>query len=172
MQRIRERGLWLPRFYYDFMIDKTELTAVVERALEGSDLFVVEVTVSSDNVIDVALDGMVDVSLDDCIAVDRAVHAAFDQDVDDYELTVGSYGLTSPLRVRRQYDKNVGSPVEVLTADGRKFSGTLSEANDDTFTVLVSTKVKQEGKKRPELVDVPTVLRYDEVKSVKPIIKI
>lgn len=154
------------------MIDKTELRAVVERAIEGTDLFVVDVTVSTDNVVDVALDSMTDVTIDDCIAVDKAVHAAFDQDVEDYELTVGSYGITSPLRVRQQYDKNIGQPVEVLTADGRKLHGTLTVAADDSFTVAVPTRVKADGKKRPELVDVDTVLRYDEVKYTKCEIKI
>ena len=154
------------------MIDQTEVTAVVERAIEGKDLFVVEVTVSGDNVIDVALDSMGSVTIDDCIAVDHAVHAAFDQDVEDYELTVGSYGLTSPLRVRRQYDKNLGQAVEVLTADGRKLHGTLTAADEETFTLTIPTKMKIEGKKRPEIVDTDTVLRYDEVKYTKCDIKI
>ena len=154
------------------MIDKTELIAVVEQALDDSDLFVVEVTVSADNVIDVSLDGMRDITLDDCIRVDKAVHAAFDQDVEDYELTVGSYGLTSPLKVQRQYVKNIGQEVETITADGRKLHGTLTAATDDTFTLSVPTKVKVEGKKRPELHDVETVLRYDEVKYTQCEIKI
>lgn len=154
------------------MIDKTALTAVVNQALEGSDLFLVAVTVSGDNVIDVSLDSMGSVTIDDCIAVDKAVHTAFDQDAEDYELTVGSYGITSPLLVRRQYDKNIGQAVEVLTADGRKLHGTLIAASDDSFTITTPTKVKVEGKKRPELVDVETTLRYDEVKYTKCDIKI
>ncbi|MBO4871535.1 MAG: ribosome assembly cofactor RimP [Muribaculaceae bacterium] len=154
------------------MIDKKELTEVVNQALEGTDLFLVQVTVSADNVIDVALDSMNDVSLEDCIAVDKAVHAAFDQDVEDYELTVGSYGISSPLLVRCQYDKNMGEDLEVLTRDGRKLKGTLTEATDEGFTIVTPTKMKLEGKKRPELVDVATTLRYDEVKTTKCIIKI
>ena len=154
------------------MIDKKELTAVINKALEGSKMFLVDLTVSGDNVIDVQLDSIESITIDDCIAVNNAVHDAFDQDVEDYELTVGSYGITSPLRVRQQYDKNIGQPVEVLTADGRKLHGTLTAAADDSFTVAVPTRVKADGKKRPELVDVDTVLRYDEVKYTKCEIKI
>ena len=153
------------------MIDKKELTQVVNAALEGTDLFLVQVTVSADNVIDVALDSMGDVSIDDCMRVNDAVLDAFDRDVEDYELTVGSYGISSPLLVPRQYQKNLGGEVEVLTADGRKLKGTLTEADDQGFTVAVPTKVKREGKKRPEMVDVDTRLQYNEIKYTKNIIK-
>ena len=154
------------------MIDREALTEVVTSSLEGTGLFVVEVTVSRDNVVEVLLDSMDgSVGIDDCVAVNDAVLAAFDRDVEDYELTVGSYGISSPLLVPRQYQKNLGGEVEVLTADGRKLKGTLTEADDQGFTVAVPTKVKREGKKRPEVVDVDTTLRYDEIKYTKNIIK-
>ena len=154
------------------MIDKKELTQVVNAALEGTDLFLVDIKVSTDNVIDIALDSMNDVSIEDCIAVDKAVHAAFNQDEEDYELTVGSYGISAPLLVLKQYEKNLGEEVEVVTRDGRKLKGTLSEANEDSFTIVTPTKTKVEGKKRPVMVDVATTLRYDEAKQTKCIIKI
>ncbi|MBO7610289.1 MAG: ribosome assembly cofactor RimP [Muribaculaceae bacterium] len=153
------------------MIDKKELTQVVNATLEGTDLFLVDIKVSTDNVIDIALDSMNDVSIEDCIAVDKAVHAAFNQDEEDYELTVGSYGISAPLLVLKQYEKNLGEEVEVVTRDGRKLKGTLSEANEDSFTIVTPTKTKVEGKKRPELVDVETTLPYDAVKQTKCIIK-
>ncbi|MBR6490173.1 MAG: ribosome assembly cofactor RimP [Muribaculaceae bacterium] len=153
------------------MIDKKELIAVVERAIADSKMFVVDVTVSGDNVIDVALDSMESITIDDCIAVNDAVHAAFDQDVEDYELTVGSYSLTEPFKVLKQYQKNLGGEVEVLTADGKKLHGTLSEVTEEEFTVTVSTKMKVEGKKRPEMVDVPHTYKYNEVKYTKNVLK-
>lgn len=169
----------LPRFYYIFsitlirnnMIDKTALTQVINDALEGTDMFLVEVKVSRDNIIDVALDSMGDINIDDCVMVNNAVLDAFDRDVEDYELTVGSYGITSPLLVPRQYEKNLGEEAEVLTADGRKLKGTLSACDDEGFTVTIPTKVKVEGKKRPEMVMMDTVLKYNEIKYTKIIIK-
>ena len=154
------------------MIDKTEVTRVVEQAIAGTDLFVVQVTVSRDNIITVDLDSMTHVDINQCIRVNNAVLDAFDRDVEDYELTVGSYGITSPLLVRRQYDKNLGQEVEVLTSDGRKLKGVLTNADEQTFTIEVPTKVKVEGKKRPEVMAVPHTLAYDAVKHTKCIIKI
>ena len=153
------------------MIDKKELIQVVNDALEGTSLFLVEVKVSADNVIDIALDSMDDISIDDCVRVNDIVLNAFDRDVEDYELTVGSYGISSPLLVVKQYEKNIGEEVEVVTRDGRKLKGTITQVTDDEFIISTPTKVKVEGKKRPELVDVETTLPYDAVKQTKCIIK-
>ncbi|MDY6251451.1 MAG: ribosome assembly cofactor RimP, partial [Bacteroidales bacterium] len=83
------------------MIDKQQLAQVINEALAGTGLFLVEVKVSSDNVIDVAIDSMGDVTIDDCVMVNDKVLAAFDRDKgEDYELTVGSYGIGEPFKVR------------------------------------------------------------------------
>ena len=62
------------------MIDKQQLAQVINEALAGTGLFLVEVKVSSDNVIDVAIDSMGDVTIDDCVMVNDKVLAAFDRD--------------------------------------------------------------------------------------------
>ena len=154
------------------MIDKTALEQVINEALEGSKLYLVTLQVSKYNVIDIALDSDEDITIDDCVAVNDAVHAAFDRDDEDYELTVGSYGITSPLLLPRQYLKNVGYEVEVLTCDGRKLKGVLAAADDEGFTLSMTVKRKLEGKKRPELVEEQERFRYSDIKYTKNIIKI
>ncbi len=154
------------------MIDKTALKQVINEALEGSKLYLVTLQVSKDNVIDIALDSDEDITIDDCVAVNDAVHAAFDRNEEDYELTVGSYGITSPLLLPRQYRKNVGYEVEVLTADGRKLKGVLADADDEGFTLSMTVKRKLEGKKRPELVEEQERFNYSDIKYTKNIIKI
>lgn len=155
------------------MIDKQQLAQVINEVLAGTGLFLVEVKVSSDNVIDVAIDSMGDVTIDDCVMVNDKVLAAFDRDKgEDYELTVGSYGIGEPFKVRQHYLKNVGGPVEVLTKAGVKLKGTLKDAGDNGFTLTVTQKVKPEGKKRPELVETDMSLAYDEIKYTKNIITV
>ena len=154
------------------MIDKNQLTDVIQQAIAGTDLFVVQVTVSNDNIINVDLDSMTNVDLDQCVMVNDAVLAAFDRDVEDYELTVGSYGITSPLLLPRQYSKNVGYEVEVLTADGRKLKGILADADDEGFVLTMTVKRKLEGKKRPELVEEQERFNYNDIKYTKNIIKV
>lgn len=153
------------------MIDKSAVAQVVTDAIEGTELFLVDVTVSHDNCVDVQLDSMTDVTIDDCVKVNDAVLTAFDRDVEDFELTVGSYGISAPFKVKRQYEKNVGGEVEVLTADGRKLKGVLKAAGPDSITLGITTKVKPEGKKRPELVEIDNEINYSEIKYTKNIIQ-
>ena len=152
------------------MIDKTELEQVINEALDGTKMYLVTLKVSKDNIIDVALDSDEDITIDDCVAVNDAVLEAFDRDVEDYELTVGSYGITSPLLLSRQYRKNIGYMVEVLTSDGRKLKGVLSAADEEGFTLTMSVKKKLEGKKRPELVEEEERFTYQDIKYTKNII--
>ena len=154
------------------MIDKTELEKVINEALDGTKMYLVTLKVSKDNIIDVALDSDEDITIDDCVAVNDAVLAAFDRDDEDYELTVGSYGISSPLLLPRQYRKNIGYEVEVLTADGRKLKGVLADADDEGFTLTMTVKRKLEGKKRPELVEEQERFNYNDIKQTKNIIKI
>lgn len=156
--------------FFEKMLDKAEVTRVIEQAIEGSDLFVVQVTITRDNIITVDLDSDSSVDIDQCIMVNDAVLAAFDRDVEDYELTVGSNGISSPLLVRRQYDKNIGQEVEVLTRDGRKLKGVLTQVDDEGFTIEVLTKVKVEGKKRPAQMMMPERITYDNAKQTKCVI--
>lgn len=154
------------------MIDKDKLGVVVEQSLEGTDAFVVEITVSADNSIVVEIDSTSSISIDDCAAISRQIEAAFDRDVEDYSLEVGSSGLTSPLRVKAQYDKNIGNLVEVLTTDGRKLRGTLKAAGDTDFTIAIDCKVKPEGAKRPVIVSQDCTIQYKETKYTKYLIDI
>lgn len=154
-----------------FMIDKKELQAFVENELQDSDLFLVDLTIDKDNNIVIEVDSVNSVSVDDCTALNRSIEDHFAGEMDDYQLEVGSAGLTSPFKVKAQYDKNIGNEVEVLTKTGEKLKGVLSSAADDGFVVVVSKKVKPEGAKRPVLVEEPKPLKYDEIKYTKYLIQ-
>lgn len=149
------------------MIDKQLLKDTVEEAIAGSDLFLVDIAVKPDNNIIVELDSVNGVDIDSCVAITKKIESVFDRDVEDYELEVGSAGLTSPFKVKAQYDKNIGNEVEILTRDGRKLSGTLVETSDDTFTVEVPVKVKPAVAKRPVTELQPETFAYTDCKSVR-----
>lgn len=153
------------------MIDKQLLKNTVEEAIAGTDIFIVDITVSPSNSIVVELDSPAGLDIDTCARITRLIEQTFDRDVEDYDLEVGSAGLTAPFKVRGQYIKNVGNEVEVLTRDGRKFHGKLTEAGDDTFTVEVLKKVKEPGAKRPVTVAEPETIAYGDTKTVKYLIQ-
>lgn len=149
------------------MIDKNLLTQTVTEAIEGTPIFIVDITVSRDNDITVEIDSPDGLDIDTCARITRHIESRFDRDADDYRLEVGSAGLTSPFKVKAQYDKNIGNPVEVLTRDGRKLHGTLTAAGDDSFTIETPVKTKIEGQKKPVTVMQPQTFPYTGVKSVK-----
>lgn len=152
------------------MIDKEVLAETLTRGMEGSDLFLVDIRIDNDNNIVVEIDSDTAVDIDDCVRLTRLVESVFDRDKEDYELEIGSVGLTSPLRVVRQYVKNIGNDVEVLTRDGRKLKGVLRRADDDGFALGVTKKVRLEGAKRPIEVEEELTFGYDEIKYTKYII--
>lgn len=151
------------------MIDKELIRSTVENALQQTDCFLVDITVTPDNRITVEIDSDTGVDIDLCARITRDIEAAADRDVEDYELEVGSAGLTAPFKIKRQYEKNIGNDVEILTRDGRKLTGRLVEVSADgtTFTVEVPAKVKEPGKKRPVIVQQPETFRVDDCKSVR-----
>ncbi len=152
------------------MIDKTLVEQAARQAIANTDLFLVSVSVSADNRIVVEVDSKEYMDVDQCVRISHEIEQALDRDAEDFELEVGSAGLTSPFKVREQFDKNVGNEVEVLTRDGRKFTGTLVETTDSGFTVEIARKVKKEGQKRPVVEMQPETLSYDDAKSVKYVI--
>lgn len=150
------------------MIDKQLLTQTVENAIKDTDLFLVDIKVTPSNEITVTVDSAKGVDIEQCLEVTRRIEEVFDRDVEDYELEVGSAGLTSPFKVKGQYDKNIGNPVEVLTKDGRKLHGVLTAVSDDftDCTVAVEKKVKEDGQKRPKIVQVDEVLPIADIKKI------
>ena len=84
---------------------------MVEEKLASSSYYLVDVTVAPGNVITVEIDNDEAVSIDDCAELSRYIEERLDRDVEDYELEVGSAGITSPFKVLRQYIKNIGNEV-------------------------------------------------------------
>ena len=84
-------------------MNKEQIIQAVEPAVAGRGCFIVDVTVSAGNDIEIVIEkeeGVVD--WEDCAAIDKVVHEAFDQDVEDYALTVSSAGLDRPFKVFRR----------------------------------------------------------------------
>jgi ribosome maturation factor RimP len=153
------------------MITTHDIQPVINRFIAGGDIFLVSLKAGADNVIEVLLDSPQGVTLDQCVALSNAIHAAFDREKEDYELTVSSAGLDQPLRVLPQYLKYIGKEVEVVLKSGKKLTATLSEATPEAISVRYEILQKIEGKKRKQPVTLTTTYLLTEIKSTKPIIK-
>ncbi|MCM1369518.1 MAG: ribosome assembly cofactor RimP [Candidatus Amulumruptor caecigallinarius] len=149
------------------MIDKESLRKFIEERLAGTEYFLVELNVSTGNEIKVEIDSASNPDLEFCISLSKEIEEAFPREEEDYELEVGSSGFTAPFKVRQQYEKNIGNPVELLTRDGRKIFGTLRTVGPETFGLDVTRKVKEEGAKRPVDRTEREDFRYNEVKTIR-----
>lgn len=155
------------------MIDKKKVLELVEERMAELDngLFVVSLSISTNNIIKVEIDkheGFV--SVDDCIRVSRNVEHNLDREEEDFELSVSSAGLDKGLRVFPQYKKNVGRNVKVALKDGRKLEGELTEATPEQITVQTTRKERVEGKKKKETIIEDHVLPMNQIDETKIVI--
>lgn len=152
------------------MIDKKTVRDIVENEIAESDLFLVDVSVSTGNAISVVIDSMKGVAISTCIELSRAIESHFDRDVEDFELQVASAGIGQPFQVIQQYHKNIGKEVEILTKEGVKLKGNLITVGDSEIEVEVEEKEKVEGQKKKQIVLKNYTLTFDQIKSTKDII--
>lgn len=146
------------------MIDKLHVLDVVNTALAGSDKFLVDLKITTNSRIFVDIDGDNGVTIDDCVNLSRVIEGSLDREQEDFELNVSSAGLDSPLKLARQYKKNVGQTLAVVPMEGEYVEGELLSADDESFTIQ-----PPHGKKKPALD--PITFSYKDVKKVTIVIK-
>ncbi len=153
------------------MISQSQIIDVINAKLEADGYFLVSAEVKPSNQIIVFLDGEKGVPIDYCVQISRLIENSFDREAEDFSLEVSSAGIGQPFKVPRQYAKNIGRSVEVMTKDSKKITGILTEASQTGFVVKEEKMVKAEGKKKKELQVYNHAFNFDEVKFVKEIIK-
>jgi ribosome maturation factor RimP len=150
------------------MIDIDKITKIVDENIAGSDKFIVEINVSADSKIGVVVDSDGNgVSINDCVQISRAIEDSLDRDEEDFELQVESAGLDRPLKMLRQYQKNIDKDIDIILTNGKKFTAKLTAAAADSICVEYEEKVLLENKKRKQLVTKNETIMLAEVKSAK-----
>ena len=132
------------------MITKDQIANLTNEALADSDRFLVDVKVKPNNVIEVYVDSDTAVSIDHCVEVSRFIESRMDRDVEDFELSVMSYGLSGALKMDRQLQKYLGKEVEVKTKEQGKFQGTLVGFDEENVEIKPAQR-KTSKKKNAEL---------------------
>ena len=149
------------------MITKEQVATLCEEALAGTDRFLVEVKVKPQNVIEVYVDADSAVNIDHCVELSRYLNEKLDRDVEDYELTVLSWGLSGALKMDRQLQKYVGKDVEVKTKESGKLQGKL--LGFDAEKVEFVPAPKKASKKKPAEEPANLFLERKKV-EIKPVI--
>ena len=147
------------------MTFKEKVNALVEEALsERPSVFLIDLTITDAFKIIVSLDGDNGVALQDCIDISRAIESNLDREEQDFSLVVASVGVGSPLKLIRQYKKNVGRTLIVKTGT-EIIEAELVEAND--VFIILSWKAREPKKvgKGKETVQKELQLPYADIKE-------
>ena len=165
--RGRKSPLFIP------MISKNKVVELAnDRIVElDNGCYLVDVTISSTNSILVEIDGASSgVSVNDCISVSRNIEHNLDREKCDFELKVTSPGLDQPLKVRKQYVKNIGRKVKVVLNNHGSFEGLLSSVEEDFIVLNWEEKERIEGKKKKVLVEKSAQVYFKDIKETKVVI--
>jgi ribosome maturation factor RimP len=160
-----------PSFIDYVMIDKEFIKKLVTEKLQNTDYYFVDVIIGKDNDITVEVDNDEGVSIDDCAILNSYIEENLDREKEDYSLEVGSSGITSPFKVLRQYQKNIGNEVEMLLKNGTKLTGILKDATENEATITVERKEKKEDSKRKETILLHLTFKYEDIKYTKYLMK-
>ena len=134
-------------------------------------VFLVDLKVSADKSIKVILDGDEEVNIKDCINISRAIEVSLDRDEEDFSLEVASAGVGSPLKLARQYYKNLGRKMEVISTNGLKFEGELIHVKEDSIALQWKQREPKPTGKGKVTVTKNKTLMFDEISQTKVMTK-
>jgi len=134
-------------------------------------IFLVDLKISADKLIKVILDGDEEVNVKDCINISRAIEGSLDRDEEDFSLEVASSGLGSPLKFPRQYQKNLGRKMEIISKEGLKFEGELTHVKDDSIELQWKQREPKPIGKGKVTVTKNKTLMFDEISQTRVMIK-
>jgi ribosome maturation factor RimP len=134
----------------------------------SEDVFLVDVKVTPGNHIIVFLDADNGITIEKCVQINRALYKQIEETAlfenENFSLEVSSPGVDEPLKLKRQYVKNIGRTVEVLFKDDSKKQGKLLAVSDDDITIE-----ETEGKGKRSINKTTTIL-FNQVKHIKVLV--
>jgi len=136
---------------------------------ENQNIFLVEKKVSSGNQIEILIDSFDNISIKDCILLSRHIEFSLDREENDFSLQVASAGLSEPFKVFMQYQKYVGSEVDVFVRGGQKIFGKLIEADASKGIKLETKRTEKVGKKKKEVLE-ELHFTFDQIDKTKLVI--
>ena len=147
------------------MVFRDKILSLLEEALlEKPSLFLVDLNISDSYKITVTLDGDTGVNLQDCIDISRAINNNLDREELDFSLEVASAGVSTPLKLVRQYKKNIGRTLKIKT-NTEIIEAVLEQVTDECIIVSWSSREQKKIGKGKETIQKTLILPYSEIKE-------
>ena len=135
---------------------------------ESEELFLVEVKIASGNQITVLLDADNGITIEKCTEINKALYKYIEESGlfgdENFSLEVSSPGLDKPLKLHRQYKKNIGRKIEVELNDGTKLEGMLTHVNEEEIIIE-----EKQGKGKKVTMKTTTIL-FNQIKHTTVLI--
>ena len=172
MRRLRKKAFFRSVTSNVIMDFRAKVEQLVHEFLETrKDLYLVDLKISAGDDITVILDGDEGLSLQDCLDASRAIEFNLDREEHDFSLQVMSPGLSEPLKLPRQFKKNMGREIEVLLNSDEKIQGEVVAVDEDKVTVVLRyRRPKLIGKGKEDVVENKEI-PYTEIKKALVVIK-
>jgi ribosome maturation factor RimP len=152
------------------MTFKDKVTSLVENILlEKPSLFLVDIAISDSYKISVTLDGDNGIVLQDCIDISRAIENNLDREEQDFSLEVASAGVSIPLKLIRQYKKNIGRTLKIKTAI-ETIEAQLEQVSEQSIVLSWTAREPKKIGKGKETVEHKREIPYSEIKEAIVII--
>jgi ribosome maturation factor RimP len=158
------REALLPSFYTTMAFRDKILQLLEEVLKEKPSLFLVDLTVTETFKVIVTLDGDNGVNLQDCIDISRAIDNNLDREEQDYALEVASAGVSTPLKMVRQYRKNIGRTLKVKTAT-ETIEALLEQVSDESIVLSWTAREPKKIGKGKETVEHKREIPYSDIKE-------
>lgn len=172
MKRLRKKAFFRSVTSNVIMDFRAKVEQLVHEFLgTRKDLYLVDLKISAGDDITVILDGDEGLSLQDCLDASRAVEFNLDREEHDFSLQVMSPGLSEPLKLPRQFKKNMGREIEVLLNSDEKIQGEVVAVDDEKVTIVLRyRRPKLIGKGKEDVVENKEI-PYTEIKKALVVIK-
>ena len=131
-----------------------EINHLIAPVLTEHHLFLVELKISKDNVIEVFVDALEGVNIQTCITVSRKIESSLNRD-----------------EAEQQYQKNLGKSREIKLNDHTKLNGILLRFTPEEIVIEQEEKKIIEGSKRKQLVKTERTIVRNDIKEIKDIVK-
>lgn len=130
-----------------------------------SDLFLISCKISPTNKIEVIIDGDSNVSIQDCLDCSRVIESNLDREEEDFELSVYSSGISSPLQIPRQYKKNIGREINLITIEDKELTGIIDRVDEEGIYLVWKERRPKEKGKGKETVELEEFISYKNIKK-------
>ena len=139
-----------------------------ELLMELPGYFLVEISVKPTNNIKVFVDADHGAAIDQLTKINRALYKWVEENLfpnGDFSIEVSSPGLDEPLKLDRQYLKNIGRMVEIVLKNGLKNEGKLISVSENE---IVIEEEKGKGKKKEVI---QHIILKEEIKTTRVQVK-